>query len=64
MLAAVAFSCGDGSKNSSEREGYDTEEQAPLEGDESRMDTTQLEMDTTNTGGMNRQNQYDTLNRP
>jgi hypothetical protein len=59
FIASLAFCC-DANNRSSERGEHDSpEEQAPLDASES--DTSSIHADTTTTGGMNRQNQYDTL---
>ena len=57
MLAAVAFSCGDGTNRSSESE-VETEDNyssEPLE-----ADTSEMQMDTTSTPGMDREGGVDT----
>ena len=56
-LAALAFAC-DSADRSSERDA-EMEEQAPL--DAADNDDASIHSDTTTSGGMNRQNQYDTL---
>ena len=57
-IAAIALSC-DGNSGSSSHEGNQHEDAAPL--DASGSDTSSIHSDTTTTGGLNRQNQYDTL---
>jgi hypothetical protein len=64
ILAALAFAC-DAPNQSSER-GTDSEleDRAPAEpSDEgtSTQDEPSVHSDTTTSGGMNRQNQYDTI---
>ena len=56
-LAALAFAC-DSPDRSSERD-VETEDQAPL--DATDHNDASIHSDTTTSGGMNRQNQYDTL---
>ena len=56
-LAALAFAC-DSPDRSSERDA-EIEEQTPL--DAADNDDASIHSDTTTSGGMNRQNQYDTL---
>ena len=57
FLAAIAFSCGDGSNRSSETE-IETEDS--YSNDALEADTTQMEMDTTSTPGMDRESGVDT----
>ena len=57
LLAVTALACN-GDKRSSERPGS-AEEQTPV--GPAEPDTTSIHSDTTTSGGMNRQNQYDTL---
>ena len=52
FLAAIAFSCGDGSNRSSE--SGNTEIEDNYSNDALESDTTQMEMDTTSTPGMDR----------
>lgn len=52
-MAALAFSCGDGSTRSSESE---TETEDNYSNDAAESDTTIMEMDTTASPGMDRQN--------
>ena len=58
FLALFALGCNP-DRRSSEREGSGVEQQAPIGPAES--DTSSIHSDTTTSGGMNRQNQYDTL---
>lgn len=53
FLAAIAFSCGDGSNRSSES-GTETQTEDNYSNDALESDTTQMEMDTTSTPGMDR----------
>jgi hypothetical protein len=55
FLAAIAFSCGDGSNRSSESRDAETEDN--YSDDALESDTTQMEMDTTS---MDRQGGVDT----
>lgn len=58
FLAALAFSCGDNNRSSqsgSETETEDNYSSEPLE-----SDTTQMEMDTTSSPGMDREGDVDT----
>lgn len=55
FLAAIAFSCGDGSNRSSESRDVETEDN--YSDDALESDTTQMEMDTTS---MDRQGGVDT----
>lgn len=57
LLAAIAFSCGDGNNRSSEA-GSETEDaysREPME-----ADTTDMQTDTTSTPGMGQENEVDT----
>ena len=56
LLAAVAFSCGDGSNRASES-GTETQTE---ENDAIESDTTQMQGDTTATPGMDREGGVDT----
>lgn len=59
FLAAIAFSCGDGSNRSSESgSGVETEDN--YSNDALESDTTQMRMDTTSTPGMDHQGGVDT----
>ena len=60
FLAAIAFSCGDGSNRSSESNS-DIEAQDNYSDDALESDTTQMEMDTTSSPGMDRQSDVDTV---
>lgn len=58
FLAALAFSCGDNNRSSqsgSETETEDNYSSEPLE-----SDTTQMEMDTTSSPGMDTEGDVDT----
>ena len=57
FLAAIAFGCGDGTNRSSESQ-METEDS--YSDDALEADTTQMEMDTTSTPGMDREGQVDT----
>lgn len=58
-LTLLAFAC-DAPNSSSERgAGSELEDQAPA--DPLEEDNTSIHSDTTTSGGVNRQNQYDTL---
>ena len=58
FLIALLLGC-DSPNRSSERGAGPLEESAPA--DPSASDTSSIHSDTTTSGGMNRQNQYDTL---
>ena len=58
FLAAIAFSCGDGSNRSSESRDVETEDN--YSDDALEADTTDMRMDTTSTPGMDRQGGVDT----
>ena len=60
VIATLALAC-DANNRSSETgaAGSELEEQAPV--DPAESDTASIHSDTTTSGGMNRQNQYDTL---
>jgi hypothetical protein len=63
FLAAIAFSCGDGSNRSSESRDAETEDN--YSDDALEADTTEMEMDTTFSPGMDRQGGVDTTaNKP
>jgi hypothetical protein len=62
FLAGLAIGCGDNNSNnwvSSPNAESELEENAPV--DPAESDTSSIHSDTTTSGGMNRQNQYDTL---
>ena len=60
FLAAIAFSCGDGSNRSSES-GTDMQTEDNYSGDAIESDTSDMQqMDTTSTPGMDRQGDVDT----
>jgi len=59
FLAAIAFSCGDGSNRSSEA-GSETRTEDNYSNDALEADTTEMEMDTTSSPGMDRQGDVDT----
>ena len=58
-LTLLAFACDAPNKSSENGAGSELEEQAPA--DPAEDDNTNIHSDTTTSGGMNRQNQYDTL---
>lgn len=59
FLAAIAFSCSDGSNRSSES-GAENRTEDNYSNDALEADTTDMEMDTTSTPGMDRQGEVDT----
>ena len=59
LLAALAFSCGDGRDRSSES-GSEIETEDNYSDDALESDTTEMEMDTTSTPGMDREGDIDT----
>lgn len=59
MLAAIAFSCGDGSNRSSEA-GSETQTEDNFSNDALESDTTDMQMDTTSAPGMDRESEVDT----
>ena len=59
VLTLFAFACDAPNRSSERTDGNELEEQAPVGPAES--DTSSIHSDTTTSGGMNRQNQYDTL---
>lgn len=58
FLAAIAFSCGDGSNRSSE--SGNTEIEDNYSNDALEADTTDMRMDTTSSPGMDREIEVDT----
>ena len=60
FLAAIAFSCGDGTNRSSES-GTETQTEDNYSDDALEADTTQMEMDTTSSPGMDREGGVDTV---
>lgn len=58
FLAAIAFSCGDGSNRSSE--SGNTEIEDNYSNDALEADTTDMRMDTTSSPGMDRESEVDT----
>ncbi|MEX2233578.1 MAG: hypothetical protein WD824_15550 [Cyclobacteriaceae bacterium] len=60
FLAAVAFSCGDGSNRSSET-GSESQTEENYSDDALDADTTEMEMDTTSSPGMDRKSEVDTV---
>ena len=58
-MAAVAFSCGDGTSRSSES-GSETETEDSYSNDAVESDTTGMQSDTTASPGMDRQGEPDT----
>jgi hypothetical protein len=59
FLAAIAFSCGDGSNRSSES-ATDTRTEDNYSDDAFEADTTDMRMDTTSSPGMDRESEVDT----
>jgi hypothetical protein len=59
FLAAIAFSCGDGSNRSSES-GTNRETEDNYSDDAFEADTTDMRMDTTSSPGMDRESGVDT----
>ena len=59
LLAVVALGCDANNRSSEHGAGSELEERAPV--DPAESDTSSIHSDTTTSGGMNRQNQYDTL---
>ena len=59
VIATLALACDANNRSSEEGAGSELEEQAPV--DPAESDTASIHSDTTTSGGMNRQNQYDTL---
>ena len=60
FLAAIAFGCGDGTNRSSES-GTETQTEDNYSDDALEADTTQMEMDTTSSPGMDREGGVDTV---
>ena len=59
FLAAIAFSCGDSSNRSSES-GAETQTEDNYSSEPMESDTTQMEMDTTSSPGMDTEGGVDT----
>lgn len=59
-MAAIAFSCGDGSNRSGET-GSETQTEDNYSDDALEADTTEMEMDTTSAPGMDREGDVDTV---
>ena len=59
FLAALAFSCGDSSNRSSET-GSETQREDNYSSEPVESDTTQMEMDTTSSPGMDTESNVDT----
>jgi hypothetical protein len=57
FIVAVAFSCDAPNRAVEEGAGTELEKQAPVD----PAEEYDIHEDTTTSGGMNRQNQYDTL---
>lgn len=57
IASILAFSCDAPNRSSEEGAGSESEERAPADPAEG----SDIHSDTTTSGGMNRQNQYDTL---
>ena len=58
-IATLALGCDANNRSSERGAGSELEERAPV--DPAESDSTSIHEDTTTSGGMNRQNQYDTL---
>jgi len=58
VLTVIAFGCDAPNQSSEPGAGSELEETAPVDPAE---DESSIHNDTTTSGGMNRQNQYDTL---
>jgi hypothetical protein len=56
-VAALALGCDANNRSSEHGAGSELEERAPVD----PADNTSIHEDSTTSGGMNRQNQYDTL---
>jgi hypothetical protein len=59
ITVLVLFGCDAPNRSSERGAGSELEEKAPV--DPAESDTSSIHSDTTTSGGMNRQNQYDTL---
>jgi hypothetical protein len=59
FMAAIAFSCGDGTNRSSES-GSETQTEDNYSEDALESDTTEMRMDTTSSPGMDRESEVDT----
>ena len=59
FVAVLSFGCDAPNRSSERGAGSELEESAPV--DPAEPDTSSIHEDTTTSGGMNRQNQYDTL---
>lgn len=59
LIVGAAFGCDAPDRSSERRTGSEIEEGAPV--DPSESDESSIHSDTTTSGGVNRQNQYDTL---
>ena len=57
LIAGLALGCDAKNRSSEHGAGSELEERAPVD----PADTSSIHSDTTTSGGMNRQNQYDTL---
>lgn len=57
LFAVVAFGCESGSHSGERAERQEVEERAPI----NESEENSIHSDSTTSGGMNRQNQYDTL---
>jgi hypothetical protein len=60
FLAAIAFSCGDGSNRSSESDS-NLETRDNYSDDALEADTTEMERDNTSSPGMDRESEVDTV---
>lgn len=59
FLAVLSLACDSPNRSSERGGGSELEDRAPV--DPAEPDTSSIHSDTTTSGGMNRQNQYDTL---
>ena len=59
LVTAFAMSCDAPNQSSEGGPGSELEDKAPA--DPAQSDESTIHSDTTTSGGMNRQNQYDTL---
>ena len=59
LFVLFAVSCDAPNRSSEQGAGSELEDRAPV--DPAESDTSSIHSDTTTSGGMNRQNQYDTL---
>jgi hypothetical protein len=59
VVVMLAFSCESRNQSTDRGAGSELEDRAPV--DPAETDTSDIHSDTTTSGGMNRQNQYDTI---